>query len=277
MAPISKSLALAGAFFALSGFAAPVEKRAVVWETVTSVVWTTVEVTTTVYPDQPATTPAAAVTTPAVATTTPPVVQSEPTPSVAAQTLQLVQKQEEPVVPPVISTTQPAQAPAPEPTEQSSSWVAPEPSSEPVAEPSTTFTPAPVQTVAPVSAPAAPAAGGGGNGGSGSSSGPCPANSPCTGSATFYDTATSMTNPSSCGKTNNGEIDLVLALPVGIMKDNDCGKQVVVSFKGSTETATVVDKCMGCDNTALDLSRALFKKLAPLDKGNLEGVKWHFQ
>ncbi|CAI7599692.1 unnamed protein product, partial [Penicillium discolor] len=77
MAPITKTLALAGAFFAMTGYSAPVAKRAVVWETVTDIVWTTVDVTTTVYPQAAHTATVVPVVSNAVPTTTvAPVVQA---------------------------------------------------------------------------------------------------------------------------------------------------------------------------------------------------------
>ncbi|KAJ5117719.1 hypothetical protein N7448_011351 [Penicillium atrosanguineum] len=106
-------------------------------------------------------------------------------------------------------------------------------------------------------------------------SGSCDNSSPCTGQMTYYDTATSSSNPSSCGTTNDGKTDLVLALPVGIMTDSDCGRTVSIEYNGVTQTGTVVDKCMGCDDSSIDLSRALFQVFASLSEGRLHGAKWY--
>jgi hypothetical protein len=92
---------------------------------------------------------------------------------------------------------------------------------------------------------------------------------------TYYDTATTSTNPSSCGTTNDGETEFVLALPAGIMADSDCGKSVTIEYNGITQTGKVVDKCMGCDNTSVDLSRAFFGAFASLSEGRLSGAKWY--
>jgi hypothetical protein len=92
---------------------------------------------------------------------------------------------------------------------------------------------------------------------------------------TYYDTATTSTNPSSCGTTNDGETEFVLALPHGIMTDSDCGKSVTIEYNGVTQTGKVVDKCMGCDNTSVDLSRAFFGAFASLSEGRLSGAKWY--
>ncbi|KAL3450761.1 hypothetical protein BJX65DRAFT_251778 [Aspergillus insuetus] len=107
--------------------------------------------------------------------------------------------------------------------------------------------------------------------------GPCSAGSPCVGQVTFYDTATSMSAPSSCGLVNDGSSENVIALPVGIMQDSDCGRTVVIKYNGKTSKGTVVDKCMGCDNTSIDLSRHFFSLLASFDAGRLHGVEWYLE
>ncbi|KAF7525019.1 hypothetical protein PCG10_005370 [Penicillium crustosum] len=275
MAPITKTLALAGAFFALTGYSAPVAKRAVVWETVTDVVWTTIDVTTTVYPNAAHTstsTVVPAVTTTVPTTTTAPVVQastkeveeaaptttsSSTTAAAPVPTVEAPAKQVEQAAPTTTSSTTTA---APAPTVQ--------------AETSTTAAPVvPAET----SSTAAPAATSAANTGTTISTrtGVCSEGSPCDGEITFYDTATTSTNPSSCGTTNDGTVENVLALPHGIMTDSDCGKTVTITYKGQTATGIVVDKCMGCDNTSVDLSRHLFGELAPMDKGRVSGAKWY--
>ncbi|KAJ5542116.1 hypothetical protein N7535_004539 [Penicillium sp. DV-2018c] len=260
MAPITKTLALAGAFFAMTGYSAPVAKRAVVWETVTNVVWKTVDVTTTVYPHQ-ATTTAVPVVAP-VSTT----VAAAPT--VEASTKEI--KKVEPTISSTSSTVAPAPtAPAPAVQPQAQAYSAPEPV---VQAQTTTAAPAPVvpqataRAAAPEPAPAPQSSSGGGA---------CTESAPCDGEITFYDTATTASNPSSCGLTNDGTVENVLALPVGIMQDGDCGKTVTIEYNGQTATGTVVDKCMGCDNTSIDLSRHLFGELADMGKGRVSGAKWY--
>jgi hypothetical protein len=106
--------------------------------------------------------------------------------------------------------------------------------------------------------------------------GACSERAPCVGDITYYDTATTASNPSSCGTTNNGLTELVLALPHGIMTDSDCGRSVTISYNGITKIGTVVDKCMGCDNNSIDLSQALFEALAgSVFAGRISGVKWY--
>ncbi|KAJ5342069.1 hypothetical protein N7541_011193 [Penicillium brevicompactum] len=270
MAPITKTLALAGAFFAMTGYSAPVAKRAVVWETVTDVVWTTIDVTTTLYPNQAPTATIVPVAAPAVPTTTTTaaaVVTPSETPS---ETPEETPEQKK-VAPTSTSTTEAAPAPtvqvetssaapAPAPTEESSAAPAP------VATTSTSTTPAVAANTRSADTESTASTG---------YTGACSEGSPCDGMITFYDTATTSTNPSSCGTTNDGASENVLALPVGIMKDGDCGKTVTITYNGQTATGTVVDKCMGCDDTSIDLSRHLFGQLASMDAGRVSGAKWY--
>lgn len=250
MAPIAKTIALAGALYSVLGFAAPMQKRAVVWETVTDVVWTTIDVTTTLYPQQldaaTATVVPVTTTAPAVAAVTTQAAQQPP-----------AQQKAEPETTSSSSTS--TVAPAPAPTEQ------------------TTQAPAPaVTSAAPSSTSEAPAAPSSSDSTQSSGyDGSCDESSPCTGQMTYYDTATTSTNPSSCGTTNDGETEFVLALPHGIMTDGDCGKSVTIEYNGVTQTGTVVDKCMGCDDSSVDLSRALFGAFASLGEGRLSGAKWY--
>ena len=102
----------------------------------------------------------------------------------------------------------------------------------------------------------------------------CTKDTPCKGQVTFYDTATSPSAPSACGTTNDGGAESVLALPVGLMSDADCGKIATVKYGSITKTGKVVDKCMGCDNSSIDLSRHFFKDLASLSEGRISGVEW---
>jgi hypothetical protein len=108
-------------------------------------------------------------------------------------------------------------------------------------------------------------------------SGPCSESNACKGDLTFYDTARDASSPSACGVTNNGETDFVLALPQGIMTTGDCGRTVHIDYEGQKYTGVVVDKCMGCDDKSIDVSKALFRKFSPLEKGRLFGAKWYIE
>lgn len=263
MAPLSKTLALAGAFFAIAGFAQPLERRGpVVWKTVTEVEWTTVEVTTTIQPTQVTSTATLVPVSASAAPTQPAEKEKQPEPATTSTSTQA----------PAPAPSSEDSSPAPEPTTQQPA-PAPAPSPEPSSEPA----PAPAPELSSTSTSTAPAETSTGGGSGGSSSGPCSSGSPCTGQLTFYDTATSASAPSSCGFTNDGGNERVLALPVGIMKDGDCGKMVKIEYNGKTTHGKVVDKCMGCDDSSIDLSRALFGDLASESVGRIHGAKWSIQ
>ncbi|MFI1798061.1 cysteine/serine endopeptidase inhibitor [Streptomyces sp. NPDC020379] len=54
------------------------------------------------------------------------------------------------------------------------------------------------------------------------------------------------------------------------------GISVEVSYQGKTIRVPVKDKCPSCDRTHIDLSKTAFQKLAPLDKGVINGITWKF-
>lgn len=81
---------------------------------------------------------------------------------------------------------------------------------------------------------------------------------------------------------SNGDVEKVVALPHGLMgtKSNDnlyCGKSITITCiaTGKTTTATVVDKCMGCDGYSIDLSNAAFLDLDDLSVGRTT-ASWYF-
>lgn len=117
---------------------------------------------------------------------------------------------------------------------------------------------------------------GGDSVGGNNASGLCSASSPCEGEVTYYDTATSASAPSSCGYTNDGTTENVLALSAGIMQDSDSGRKVTVKYNDKTSTGVVVDKCSDCGHTSIDVSRALFRELSNEAAGRLSGVEWYF-
>ena len=56
-----------------------------------------------------------------------------------------------------------------------------------------------------------------------------------------------------------------------------CGRSVSIKASdGSTVTAKVGDKCMGCDGMSIDLTDALFKKVVPNGDGRVSGIQWWF-
>lgn len=54
------------------------------------------------------------------------------------------------------------------------------------------------------------------------------------------------------------------------------GISVEVSYNGRTIRVPVKDKCPSCDRTHIDLSQSAFQKLAPLDRGVVNGITWKF-
>lgn len=84
-----------------------------------------------------------------------------------------------------------------------------------------------------------------------------------------------------CGDINS-ESDHVVALSPGQYgscgNPNDCpncDRTVKIHYGGKTATATVKDKCPGCSGDSIDVSPAVFKELASLDKGRVQ-VTWEF-
>ncbi|KAE8399223.1 hypothetical protein BDV37DRAFT_261241 [Aspergillus pseudonomiae] len=61
------------------------------------------------------------------------------------------------------------------------------------------------------------------------------------------------------------------------MKDSDCGRMVTVHYNGKVVSGKVVDKCMGCDSTSIDLSRHFFNSLASESEGRLHNVEWYME
>lgn len=275
MAPLAKSLALAGALCAALSSAAPVKREnIVVWETSTTVEWTTVDITTTVYP------PAAPTVHTSVVSLPPAVPTSQPQPEPTEEPEDPPKTTQDPPPPPPKPTTTTTTAPPPPPTTEApppppKTTEAPPPpppstTEAPPPPPKTTQAPPPPPQTTQAPPPPPPSSGGG-------HTGACSKDTPCKGQVTYYDTATDPSAPSSCGWTNDGESEAVLALPVGLMKDSDCGRMVTVKYGGVTKQGKVVDKCMGCDSSSIDLSKHFFSELAEMLEGRLHDVEWFME
>ncbi|KAI1100880.1 RlpA-like double-psi beta-barrel-protein domain-containing protein-containing protein [Jackrogersella minutella] len=84
-----------------------------------------------------------------------------------------------------------------------------------------------------------------------------------------------------CGKQNS-DADHIVALATA-QYGNDanpnkakvCGRKINIHYGGKTATATVVDKCPSCASGSIDVSPAVFKQLASLDKGRVK-VTWEY-
>ncbi|KAF5329691.1 hypothetical protein D9619_008949 [Psilocybe cf. subviscida] len=91
------------------------------------------------------------------------------------------------------------------------------------------------------------------------------------GDATFFNPALGA-----CGQVN-GDNDLIVALSLDQFgTGSNCGRSIVANFQGASVVATVVDKCVGCASSDIDLSPAAFSQLASTDLGRIHGVSWDF-
>jgi len=257
--------------FAFSSFllvslvaAAPLKKRDYVIVTKTEEVTETVDVTTTVWVDAPTGTPNANPTSigglfyeqPSVASSV--VAISTAVSSIPAYT---------PVATPVASSTPAYVAPS----SDSPTYVAPVSTDTPSAPaytppaPTTTETPTPAYTPPASTSVIAAAA---------TSAGAAPATH-YSGDITYYNPAGGY---GACGWTIQ-DSDPTVALAHGIMGDQSngnswCGKKITILHNGATHTATVGDKCMGCDGESIDLTAGLWAIVAPDVDGRAHNVEW---
>lgn len=153
------------------------------------------------------------------------------------------------------------------PTTTSSVYVAP------------TTTEAASSYVAPTTASSAPAATSSAASGSGLTSGSAAAGTSYTGDLTWYDDGLGA-----CGQTS-GPSDSIVAIshvifdsyPDGGNPNNNptCLKQVsITGADGSEYTATVVDRCVGCNEGDLDLSEDFFNIVTNNGNGRVPGMSW---
>ncbi|KAI1804801.1 RlpA-like double-psi beta-barrel-protein domain-containing protein-containing protein [Daldinia bambusicola] len=84
-----------------------------------------------------------------------------------------------------------------------------------------------------------------------------------------------------CGKQNSASDHIVALSPAQYGHDANpnlakvCGRTINIRYGGRTASATVVDKCPGCASGSIDVSPAVFRQLAPLDKGRVR-VEWGY-
>ncbi|KAG0049457.1 hypothetical protein BGZ83_005753 [Gryganskiella cystojenkinii] len=97
-------------------------------------------------------------------------------------------------------------------------------------------------------------------------------------SGTFSGRGTWFTDTvGSCG-TPFDTNDMIVAMNAAQMGGtSQCGREVRITANGKTVQGRVVDTCPSqfCSSGALDLSQAVFKKLAPLAQGVVQ-LKWEF-
>jgi len=71
--------------------------------------------------------------------------------------------------------------------------------------------------------------------------------------------------------------DLVVALSTERYGNGgNCNQWVAINHGGKTHWGKVRDSCVGCQEYDLDLSPALFQKMAPLSVGRTS-MTWHFE
>ncbi|KZP11454.1 hypothetical protein FIBSPDRAFT_837615 [Athelia psychrophila] len=88
-----------------------------------------------------------------------------------------------------------------------------------------------------------------------------------------------------CGKTNSAS-DHIVAVPHTFFdnyhgatanpnKNPLCGKTISIHYNGKSTSAKIQDRCAGCKGAGdLDMSPAVFNKLASKSLGRIYGVKW---
>lgn len=179
----------------------------------------------------------------------------------------------------------PAAAPSSETSSSSSVYVAPTTSSVYVAPISTALS---STWVAPTTSSSASAAASSSAASSSSSSdsityGPGAAGTSYTGDLTWY-----QTGLGACGITSTPSDHIVAISEViydaydaeaGSDPNNNpmCGKTVTITgVDGSPYTATVVDRCTGCDEESLDLSEDFFNMVTNYGNGRVYNISWKF-
>lgn len=260
------------------GFHQKRDSAPVVWKTEWDYVTETIPVTTTIWvpegyvpPTTAPTSPSSAFASPSSSASQVPAQFFEPAAATSSSSSVYVappapaatrSASEAPVyVAPVETSTTPVADPAPATTEAAAPVVVETPT--PTPEPTTaaaTAAPAPASSSAAASSESSSTSSSG-------YSGECAAGSACTGDMTYYDTALGA-----CGWTNDGTTEKVVALShllMGTQSNGNpyCGKTITIEHGGKTTTAKVVDKCMGCEPYAIDLSDAAFQDLADMGVG----------
>lgn len=185
--------------------------------------------------------------------------ESPPPPLVQSTQEKPVEQQSQPPV-------EPTPSPAPVTSSEAPSPKAPESTSTP---PPQTQAPASVAPVASEQAPPTSSTG------SGSSNGPCSSGNACSGDMTHYEAGLGA-----CGWQSDGSTENVVALShlmMGTQSNGNpfCGKSVTVKLNGKSIVAKVVDKCMGCEIHAIDLSDVAFAALEDMGVGRTQ-VEWYF-
>ncbi|PHH90324.1 hypothetical protein CDD83_3960 [Cordyceps sp. RAO-2017] len=79
-----------------------------------------------------------------------------------------------------------------------------------------------------------------------------------------------------CEQTNNGDEPVVAVSALLFDEQRPCGRRIRINYHGRTAEVGVVDRCTGCARNDLDVSPAVFTKLAgSLDAGRLP-ISWEW-
>jgi hypothetical protein len=272
---VSTPLLLAVSLLSSLAQAAPaprfIKARDYVTDIVTETVWTTVDVTTTVYVDDLPSTSAPATTAAVVASSAEEVESTPaPIPAPAASTTPAP----EPAVPVPSASEETVAAPSSPAGEFAESSAPPSSPSAPA--PAPEYTPAPEPASSPAPAPKNEEASGSSGG---SESATCENGATCKGDITWYEGGLGA-----CGQTVDTEGDMAIALPYGLMgplsnSNPYCGRSVTVKnpVSGTTVQGIVKDKCMGCVGRAIDLTSKMFKAVTDGNgDGRVHDVQWWF-
>ena len=278
MAIFSKYL-VASSVFSIAALAAPLIQRDLVTEIdiVTETVWTTLDVTTTIYdnagtaaPEVPATSaPAMTITTSAMQMTTVPTSATTPATTLVPVTT--------PAAAAPVSSSAPAAQFFTTSATSAAGGLAEADSTTPAPAPTTpTTSAAPVASSSPASAAAEGTAAG--SVPAGSTTGTCEGSgAPCVGDVTHWDGGLGA-----CGTVVDTDTDLAIALPfefMGTLSNTNpyCGRSVTLynPTSGTTVQAVVKDKCMGCVDRAIDCTNTLFNQITDnLGNGRESGIEW---
>lgn len=277
-----------------------IKARDYVTEVVTETVWTTVDITTTVYVDElpstsvPAPAPAE-VTSSAEETDAEEISSAEeiesgpPSTSASAASTTLAPEPTSPALP--VSEPASSEEAVAEPSDPAGEFVEtsappppvytpPPPPPAPVSAPEPVYTPAaaPEPAPAPVSAPA-PMVEDVAVSSAASETASCQDGTTCKGDITWYEGGLGA-----CGQTVDTEAEMAIALPFGFMgtlsnSNPYCGMSVTVKnpVSGTTVQGTVRDKCMGCVGRSIDLTSKMFQAVTDgKGDGRVHNIEWWF-
>jgi hypothetical protein len=112
----------------------------------------------------------------------------------------------------------------------------------------------------------------------GSTTGTCEGkDNTCVGDVTHWDGGLGA-----CGTAVDTNADFAIALPyefMGTLSNTNpyCGRSVTLynPTSGTTVQATVRDKCMGCQDRAIDCTNILFSQITDnIGNGRMSGIQW---